>query len=82
MKKLDATKERAERDRLTSKLVEVREQLKAVRTTVQFAEPKTSRSRRTITIPALVADTLRAHRTRGSGRTRVPCSGLHPVHLS
>ena len=61
---LDATKDPAERQRLTSRLVEVRRQLKAVRSTVRFAEPKTSRSRRTITMPALVADALRAHRMR------------------
>ena len=36
----------------------------AVRTTVRFAEPKTNRSRRTITIPGLVTDALRAHRLR------------------
>ena len=62
--KLDATKDRAERGRLTSKLSQVRQQLKAVRTTVRFAEPKTNRSRRTITIPGLVTDALRAHRLR------------------
>ena len=62
--RLDATKDASERQRLTSKLVEVRQQLKAVRSTVRFAEPKTSRSRRTITMPALVADALRAHRMR------------------
>ena len=62
--RLDGTKDRAERDRLASKLVAVRQQLKAVRTTVRFAEPKTTRSRRTITIPAVVIDALRAHRMR------------------
>ena len=62
--KLDATKDPAERQRLASKLLEVRQQLKTVRSTVRFAEPKTSRSRRTITMPALVAEALGAHRMR------------------
>ena len=61
---LDATRDRVVRDRLTTRLARVRQQLKAAQTTIRFAEPKTKRSRRTITIPEIVTDALRAHRKR------------------
>lgn len=62
--RLDATTDDATRRRLEATLVETRQRLKAVRGTVQFSEPKTVRSRRTITLPDVVATALRKHRTR------------------
>ena len=61
---LDAASSRLAREPVAARLVEVRKQLKAVQTTVQFAEPKTKRSRRTITIPRIVIDALHTHRAR------------------
>ena len=62
--KLHETTDRAARRRLTTALDEIRQQLKAVQSTLHVSEPKTARSRRTITLPSLVCDALRAHRTR------------------
>ena len=61
---LGAASSRLARERVAARLTEVRKQLKAVQTTVQFAEPKTKRSRRTITIPRIVIDALRTHQAR------------------
>ena len=58
------TTDRAARRRLTTALDEIRQQSKAVQSTLHVSEPKTARSRRTITLPSLVSDALRAHRTR------------------
>ena len=62
--RLNATTDEAMRLLLESSLAETRQKLKAVRGTVQFSEPKTARSRRTITLPDVVATALRQHRTR------------------
>ncbi|MCY3842726.1 MAG: tyrosine-type recombinase/integrase [Acidobacteria bacterium] len=58
-----ATDDEARR-RLAAGIEEVQRRLKPVQTTVRLAEPKTARSRRTITLPDLVASALRAHRSR------------------
>ena len=58
------TTDRAARRQLTTALDEIRRQLKAVQSTLHVSEPKTASSRRTITLPSLVSDALRAHRTR------------------
>ena len=62
--KVRATTDRAARRRLTATLDETRQQLKAVQSILHVAEPKTARSRRTIMLPTVVSDALRAHRTR------------------
>ena len=61
---LNATTDDATRSRLQQSLAETRQKLKAARGSVHFAEPKTARSRRTITLPEVVATALRKHRTR------------------
>ena len=61
---LAATEDRSARKRISAVLADVRLRLVEVRTTVRFAEPKTTRSRRTITIPESVVVSLRAHRER------------------
>jgi integrase len=45
-------------------LVRVRKALALVATSLQFTEPKSERSRRTVSLPGIVAAALRAHRTR------------------
>ena len=62
--RLAATKDTSARKRINSALADVRLRLREVRTAVRFAEPKTTRSRRTITIPGLVIASLRVHRER------------------
>ena len=62
--RLKATTDEATRYRLQESLAETRQKLKAVQQVVHFAEPKTARSRRTITLPGLVVSALRTHRTR------------------
>ena len=59
-----ATKDTSARKRISAVLADVRLRLAEVRTTVRFSEPKTTRSRRTITIPGLVVASLSAHRER------------------
>ena len=61
---LNATTDGATRRELQASLAETRQKLKAVRGSAQFSEPKTARSRRTITLPDVVATALRKHRTR------------------
>jgi len=60
----DAAKSRAEVRRLSAALADTQRQLKAAKTSLQVAEPKSKRSRRTITLPALAVAALRSHRTR------------------
>ena len=60
----DVAKSRAEVRRLSAALEETQRQLKAVKSSLQMAEPKSTRSRRTITLPALAVAALRSHRTR------------------
>lgn len=62
--RLNATTDEATRHRVQASLAETRQKLKAVRGSVQFSEPKTVRSRRTITLPDVVATALHKHRTR------------------
>ena len=45
-------------------LVEVRRKLTKIKTTATLVEPKSSRSRRTIALPTIVLDALKAHRKR------------------
>lgn len=47
-----------------SELTRVRKGLKEVGTTLQFVEPKSDRSRRTITMPTIALQALKAHRAR------------------
>ena len=61
---LAATQDRSARKRIGAALADVRLRLAKVRTTVRLAEPKTTRSRRTITIPGLVVASLSAHHER------------------
>ena len=46
------------------RLVEVRKELAAVKTSVQIVEPKSNRSKRTIALPAMVLNALSRHRVR------------------
>ena len=62
--RLNATTDSATRRGLQALLAETRQKLNAVRGSVQFSEPKTARSRRTITLPDVVATALRKHRSR------------------
>ena len=64
LKGLRDTDDRPRRRELRAALVETRRKLKAVQMTLRFAEPKSARSRRTITLPAVAATALREHRTR------------------
>jgi integrase len=52
------------RQRLVQELQGVRTALAAVKTSVQFTEPKSSRSRRTIALPGVAIAALKAHRVR------------------
>ncbi len=52
------------REGLVSKLVEVRKALATVKTSVHVVEPKSSRSRRTIALPATAVRALKTHRVR------------------
>ena len=54
----------AERTELVQELKKLRAALAQVKTTVQITEPKSSRSRRTIALPAVAVSALRAHRVR------------------
>ena len=62
--RLKATTDSVTRRALAESLAETRRQLKAVQGSLRFAEPKTDRGRRTITLPGLVATALHEHRTR------------------
>ena len=61
---LEATTGRVARGRLEDLLADVRKRLRNAQSSLCLAEPKTARSRRTITLPAVVAASLREHRTR------------------
>lgn len=61
---LQAATDRMTRRRLEESLAETRLKLKAFQGAVRFAEPKSERSRRTITLPGVVAAALRKHRAR------------------
>jgi integrase len=58
--------DRAERCEIDVTLKEIRKRLKekGVRQTLHFTEPKSVRSRRTITLPAIAITALKKHRTR------------------
>ncbi len=60
----DATATTESRSVIHAKLVRLRADLRAVRTQIQFVEPKSVRSRRTIALPAMVVKALRRHRVR------------------
>src|SRR5262249_51746505 len=65
LKGTDETAENAAlRVELVLELKKVRAALAQVKTTVQVTEPKSSRSRRTIALPAVAVSALRAHRVR------------------
>ena len=61
----DCSAGRTEREaRLLQELATVRAALAKVKTSVQLTEPKSDRSRRTISLPPVVSSALRAHRVR------------------
>ncbi len=78
---LTAATDAEARRRLAAGIEDVQRRLKPVQTTVRLAEPKTARSRRTITLPALVARALRAHRTRQLEERLAAGSRWHDVGL-
>jgi integrase len=53
-----------ERRELRQELATVLGKLKAIKTSLHIVEPKSARSRRTITLPAVAVTALRAHRVR------------------
>ncbi len=59
-----APKRSAERRELRARLNALRERWRTVRATLKTTEPKSTRSRRTIRMPAVVVAALKAHRTR------------------
>ena len=64
MKALGTAPADAARGELRKEWIRVRKAQKAVKTTIVATEPKTDRSRRTIAMPALVVQALKAHRQR------------------
>ena len=60
LKSRRASTDRRVRQQLDIALTEKRRQLKAVQAQLRFTEPKSARSRRTITLPDVVATALRA----------------------
>ena len=60
----DAATDRAALRRLNAALAKTRRELKLAGSTLRAAEPKSARSRRTVTLPAIVGTALRAHRAR------------------
>ena len=62
--RLSGTADEAIRQRITTELDDVKRRLETVGTSLRLAKPKTARSRRTITLPGVVAASLRAHRKR------------------
>lgn len=64
MKQLRETTDLGARRDLRAELVKVRKQLLELKTSVQLVEPKSTRSRRTIALPAVAVSALRAHRVR------------------
>jgi integrase len=61
-KRLTNAADRTTREEIKAALAEVRAKLKPVRAQLRFTEPKTARSRRSITLPAVVSAALRQHR--------------------
>ena len=62
--KLEAETDRETRRQLTAQLVALRKRLRAEQTKVVFVEPKSRRSRRSITMPSVVVDAIKGHQTR------------------
>ena len=62
--RLSGTTDEAIRRRITTELDDVKRRLETVGTSLRLAKPKTARSRRTVTLPGVVAGSLRAHRKR------------------
>jgi integrase len=58
-----APKRSGERRRIRTQLEELRKKWRKVRTTLRVTEPKSTRSRRTIRLPVVVASALKTHRT-------------------
>ena len=63
LRQLQSTVDRAQRRELRAALKDARAKLKPVRATLRFTEPKSQRSRRTITLPSVVTTALRQHLT-------------------
>ena len=59
-----APKRSTERRALWHELEQLRQEWRTVRTRVHFTEPKSAKSKRTIMMPGLVAQSLKAHRAR------------------
>ena len=49
---------------MEQRLIRIRVSLQRIEGKIQFVEPKTARSRRTIALPGITVDALRVHRTR------------------
>jgi integrase len=64
IKERQESTDRARRRELATAIKSVREKLKPVRATLRFSEPKSVKSRRTITLPDVVTTALRQHRIR------------------
>ena len=62
--RLSGTADETARQRIATELDDVKRRLETVGTSLRLAKPKTARSRRTITLPGVVAASLRAHRKR------------------
>ncbi len=58
-----APKRSSERKGLREELETLRKRWRAIRTTIHFVEPKSTRSRRTIRLPQVVIGALKSHRT-------------------
>jgi integrase len=70
----NSAKRSAERRAWRQELEALRSRWRALRTTVQFVEPKSMRSRRTIRLPQIVIRALKAHRT-GQRTERLAAGG-------
>jgi integrase len=66
VKQLASTAVRTDVERTAdnNRLADVRKALRDCRTTLRFAEPKSTRSRRTVRMPQIVVTSLKAHRKR------------------
>jgi integrase len=62
--RLKASTDAQERKTIHAELVTLRPKIRAEQTTIQFTEPKSRRSRRTITAPLVVIEAFKAHQIR------------------
>lgn len=64
LKEIKKAKNGEASDELVQALAKVRLELKRIKTTATLVEPKSTRSRRTIALPAVVLDALKSHQKR------------------